>query len=77
MVEASASGEGGYEVPVGMCGSWKQPLTPYFDRLVRRSGHDLAPIWRKVHRPDGAAVRVGLFSQEIQRICEESQEASV
>ena len=50
---------------------------PDFDRLVPRSRHNLGPVWGKRHRHDVAAVRVRLLAQQLQFICQASQQASV
>ena len=50
---------------------------PDFDRLVPRSGHDLGPVRGKRHRVDAIAVGVRLLAQQLQFVCQASQQASV
>jgi hypothetical protein len=48
-----------------------------FDRLVKRSRHNLGPVWGKRDRPDGVAVGVCLLAQQLQFVCQTSQQASL
>ena len=57
---------------------------PDFDRLVVRSRHDLGPVRGKRHRHDGErdridvpAVGVDLLAQQLQLVCQTSQQVSV
>ena len=55
----------------------KPTRIPDFDRLVRRSGHDLGPVWGKRHRADVVAVGARLLGLQLQSGCEGRQEWSV
>jgi hypothetical protein len=48
---------------------------PDFDRPVVRSGHNLGPVRGKRHRPDIVVVGVGLLAQQLQFVCQTSQQA--
>ncbi|KOO28162.1 hypothetical protein Ctob_014224 [Chrysochromulina tobinii] len=49
---------------------------PDFDRLVVRSRYNLGPVRGKRHRPDVVVVGVGLLTQQLQLVCQASQQAS-
>ena len=50
---------------------------PDFDHHVVRSGHNFGPVRGERHRPDGVAVGVRLLAQDLQLVCQTSQQASV
>ena len=50
---------------------------PDFDRPVSRSGHNLGPVRGKRHRHDKVAVGIGLLAQQLQFVCQTSQQGSV